>query len=565
MLARLSILQKVLCLILLVSSTSVVVSAVGYDGLMRLAHSTEEVEVAGEEMRDAERMNAAAIALNRIEYHLAAFPKAAERLAPEVEALLAEMDGELSYLRDHAGPALAPTVAEIASKYAVYREHLRDTLATAAATADEIEIGEAQAAILHLVEEHEAEVASLHDSLSAFSRLAGEHGLAVTRDAERLAERTSLTLVVVAALGTLFGIALGFLLAKFGLIDPVTRITRSLRVLADGDLETAIPDTARRDEVGEIARTTLTFQQNLRRTRELEAEASQQEQRAAEQRRRDMLALAERFDSQVGASLAVVARSAGELQNAASQLSSAVEETGAQSETVAAAAEQASANVRTVASAAEELSASISEVSAQVSGAARQSQSASRSARTTQEEINALGRAIELVESVIAGINDVAEQTNLLALNATIEAARAGEAGKGFAVVATEVKALANQTKLMTDEVQSKVDGVRQSSANAITAMRSIIDQVGAIDEATSAMAAAVEEQSVATDDISRNAAEAASGTTEVSSNIAGVGAAAEQTRRATHVVSASADALAEQSRSLQQAVAGFLAEVRAA
>ena len=78
-------------------------------------------------------------------------------------------------------------------------------------------------------------------------------------------------------------------------------------------------------------------------------------------------------------------------------------------------------------------------------------------------------------------------------------------------------------------------------------------------------IAAAVEEQSVATDDISRNAAEASSGTLEVSSNIAGVGVAADQTRRATHVVSASAATLAEQSRSMQQAVAGFLSEVRAA
>ena len=138
---------------------------------------------------------------------------------------------------------------------------------------------------------------------------------------------------------------------------------------------------------------------------------------------------------------------------------------------MAAASEQASANVQTVASAAEELSSSISEIGRRVS---QSSQIASNAVRQ-------------------------ADQTNLLALNATIEAARAGDAGKGFAVVASEVKNLANQTAKATDEIGAQISGIQTATQEAVTAIDAITKTITGIDQVSSGIASAVEEQGAAT------------------------------------------------------------------
>jgi methyl-accepting chemotaxis protein len=169
------------------------------------------------------------------------------------------------------------------------------------------------------------------------------------------------------------------------------------------------------------------------------------------------------------------------------------------------------------------------------------------------------------IGDVVAMITGIASKTNLLALNATIEAARAGEAGKGFAVVATEVKNLANQTAKATDDIVSQIDAIQAATTDAAGAIKGIGDVITEINEISTTIAGAMEEQDAATQEITRNAQHVSGRAKEVNGNVNSVSEAALDTGKAATQVLSSASALAHQSDELTQAVDKFLERIRAA
>ncbi len=346
---------------------------------------------------------------------------------------------------------------------------------------------------------------------------------------------------------------------------PLDRMTRAMARLADGDNSVEVPMVDRRDEIGGMATALQVFKDNAIENARLQSEQAELKQRAEEEKRKDMMEMADRFEAQVKEVVDGVSSSATEMQSTAAQLSSTAEQTSRQSANVASASDQATANVQTVATAAEELSTSIAEIGRQVGQSAKIASNAVDEAESTNKTVQGLAEAASKIGEVVDLINDIAGQTNLLALNATIEAARAGEAGKGFAVVAQEVKNLANQTAKATEEISTQISAVQEETNGAVGAIEKIRNIISEINDISTTIASAVEEQGVSTQEIARNVQQAAKGTQDVNSNIESVNKAAGETGSAANQVLSASEEMSRQAEGLRGEVDRFLQEVRSA
>jgi len=253
------------------------------------------------------------------------------------------------------------------------------------------------------------------------------------------------------------------------------------------------------------------------------------------------------------------------MQSTAQGMSVTADQSSALVSAVASAAEETSVNVQTVSSGTEELSSSIAEIGRQVVNSSEIARKAVAEAGETDSTMQGLADNAARISVVVDLIQTIASQTNLLALNATIEAARAGDAGRGFAVVASEVKSLANQTAKATDEIRQQIVSMQTVTTTAVGAIRNISNTISEINEVTTAIAAAVEEQGAATREIARNIQHAAGGTSEVSSNIVGVSSASSQAGTAAGQVLTASDALRREADVLREEIDAFLSNIRAA
>ncbi|WP_342735406.1 methyl-accepting chemotaxis protein [Bradyrhizobium sp. B117] len=380
-------------------------------------------------------------------------------------------------------------------------------------------------------------------------------------------QEISLATSVMLALGALMLVCSALFVWLYvgrNILRRIRELQRAMQLLSAGDLDTEIVRSRQNDEIGAMKETLTVFRASMIEARALASEQDKDRVAKAE-RAAHMEARIAEFEGAVRTALDNLAQSANSMQSTAQSMSNTADQSNALVNAVASAAEETSVNVQTVSSGTEQLSSSIEEISKQVVTSAAIAKKAVDEAGATDTTVQSLADSASRISVVVDLIQTIASQTNLLALNATIEAARAGEAGRGFAVVASEVKSLASQTAKATEEIRTQIASMQQVTTSAVGAIQGIGRIIGEINDVTTTIAAAVEEQGAATREIARNIQHAAGGTSEVSSNIVGVSTASAEAGAAAGEVLSASDALRREADMLRGEIDAFLNNMRAA
>ena len=298
------------------------------------------------------------------------------------------------------------------------------------------------------------------------------------------------------------------------LIKPLVRLSQTMSALVGGQHEVEVTDLQAPCEIGAMARAVERFKFCLKELDAAECRRREQEHAAERARRAAVEGLAQAIEAASQAAVAQVSGEVQQLRTVATTMSATASKVQRSSTEATEASVVARESTNAAATAASQLQSAIAEISAQVSESSLITQTANLFAQQTQVVAEGLSDQARQVGEVVQVITEIAEQTNLLALNATIEAARAGESGKGFAVVADEVKGLALQTTQSAARITAQIEEMLEATGEMSLAMSEVADTISTLDNGGQAIAAAVEQQSGATQDIARNVLETSVNTT---------------------------------------------------
>ncbi|GAB4226636.1 MAG: hypothetical protein Kow0032_04550 [Methyloligellaceae bacterium] len=482
-------------------------------------------------------------------------PEAREQVEADMKEHAEAFQGRIAANKELALPAqLREVLSHLDEPLAAYIE-LAQAIVPAAF--------EDKARAVAMLPEFNKRFSALEDSMEETAVAIENFVREATDHAHALSDMAEIAMIIALLLAVAMGGGITLYMLR-ALAAPLGELAGTIRTLADGNTDIPDLDSARSDEIGDMARAVAVFRDNAIEREKLMSE-SEKEQALRAERQKRIDALIARFRETTAGLISDVAANTDQLETTARTLSAIASQTTSQAGTASAVSSEAATNVQTVAAATEQLSNSITEISRQVNQTKEIVDKASQATVESDSRVASLAEAANKIGEVISLIQEIAEQTNLLALNATIEAARAGEAGKGFAVVASEVKELATQTAKATEAIAEQITAIQGETELAVDAIRGITETMGDVANATVAIAAAVEEQGSSTQEIANNVQQLATGSQDVSENIAGVNKAADETRQsADSVLTVSAD-VSGNAEKLNRVVEEFLREVAAA
>lgn len=575
-----SVSTKILGLVGMVSTATIIVAAIGITQMANIGKELESIaekdiplteavsKVTTHQLEQAillERMlRLGGVKTETSKAHLLETQRTFVELAKKVEGEIRVSETMARQALDHASDSVEKekfnsvlkSLTAIKAEHKVFDKHVFEVIELInAAKLDEASV---LAKKIEIEEERlDHELIQLLESLEAFTLNSARVAEAHEKSAIWQLSMTSIASLVLGAL-------LSYLFARKSIARPLEQVAGALDALANGDTEVSLA-ISNQDEIGQVAVAFERFKENTVEMQRLRAEAVEEESRIAEEKHASTLRLADELEGTVKTVSDRIAVAVTELEATANSMAANATQASQRANMVAAAAEEASVSVQTVASASEELSASIQEISRQVTGAMTAAAETTKQARNSSETVEGLSSAAQKIDDVVNLISDIADQTNLLALNATIEAARAGEAGKGFAVVASEVKQLATQTGKATEDISQQVGEMQAGSEATSDAIHAVVKAIGRIDEQISGIASAIEEQNAVTAEIARNVTEAAHGSSQISENIADVGQVATDSTASAEQVMSTIQGLSQQSDLLQKELGNFLSTIRAA
>lgn len=533
-----------------------------------LIQSKQRIEVAQTELRQVNALNTAArdLVLEFSQAHNAVFRAltwAALGVASESvqKHVRAAKDG-IERLQQHGGQLNSATprvdqgrILEFVERLQSYADHAGqavDTIATAPSLAT-----------MMITDAHSRSVEATESGAALIDEVETVRTVLQKQVEETLSKGIArATTGFVAALIILLGGAV--VNSLFVVSRPIGRMTAAMKALAEGRLETAIPDSKRADEIGAMAAALQFFKESMLAgaslAREKEAAAIARAERSSR-----IEAMARHFESKVGQLVDALSAASTELEATARSMAATAGHSNERAESVASAALEACASVSTVAKSTEGLTASINDISRQSIESAAISRRAIEDAQQMDCAVRTLAERAQKIGDVIGLINGISAQTNLLALNATIEAARAGETGKGFSIVASEVKNLARQTDAATGEIGQQIEQIQKATIEAVGAIRRISETIDGLGAIASTIASAVEMQSVATTSITVNIQQTARSAEQVSENIVDVSRATKETGNDAGSVLIAATELARHAEQLTNEVNMFIGSLSAA